>query len=79
MKILFTDEVVQLIEQSREAFLSDEKLHSYSRQRSIRMLNGEVITDSESDHHPVKESDKDVIIAFLPSRDRFADVVPDDF
>ena len=46
--VLSEDEVSEL-ELSKEAFNADQKLYSYSRSRDSHVLNGEIMTDSESD------------------------------
>ena len=46
--VLSEDEVRE-VELSKEAFNSDQKLYSYSRSRDSLVLNGETVTDLESD------------------------------
>lgn len=46
-KFLSTDEVKE-VKVSQEAFKIDNDLYGYSRSRDSRILNGEVVTDSES-------------------------------
>lgn len=46
----FTEQEVALCKQSYVALQSDEQQHSYERSTMERLLNGDIITDSESDN-----------------------------
>ena len=56
----FTENEMRLIEQSYSAFKSDEEQYAYSRRKMERIINGEIVTDSESDNPELynKEQDK---------------------
>ena len=68
-ELQITKKEKQLLEISREAFHADEKLNGQQRSRHADMLNGFIVTDSESDDPdviekavtPVDSSLKDVI------------------
>ena len=49
MSTLFSDDEKQLIKQSYEAFTAEEELNAPQQDRTCRGLNGDVVTDSESD------------------------------
>ncbi len=58
----FTQNEVNLIEQSYFAFKSDEEQYAYDRKLVERLVNGDVVTDSESDNPDVYNS-KDKALA----------------
>ena len=49
-KSLFNEECFEQICLSYEAFKADEMLNNYARDKKNRELNGEIVTDSESDN-----------------------------
>lgn len=53
---------VELTQQSYTAFKCDEEQHSYNREKIAQMLNGDIVTDSESDDPDLYHKDKQLAI-----------------
>ena len=58
----FTEREVSLIEQSYSAFKSDEEQYAYSREKMERLVNGEIVTDSESDNPDLYSKDQQEVL-----------------
>ena len=56
----FTEREVSLIEQSYSA--SDEEQYAYSREKMERLVNGEIVTDSESDNPDLYSKDQQKVL-----------------
>ena len=55
-----SNEEVELAQQSYTAFKCDEEQHSYSRKKIAQMLNGDIVTDSESDDPDLYHNNKEL-------------------
>ena len=53
---------VELTQQSYRAFKCDEEQHSYNREKIAQMLNGDIVTESESDNPDLYHNDKELAI-----------------
>ena len=57
-----SNEEVELTQHSYTAFKCDEEQHSYNREKIAQMLNGDIVTDSESDNPDLYHNDKELAI-----------------
>ena len=58
----FTENEVRLIEQSYSAFTINEEQYACSRKKMKRIVNGEIVTDSESDNPDLYHKDKERVV-----------------
>ena len=58
-KYCFTEKEIEIIEQSYSAFKSDEEQYSYSKLNIERVINGEIVTESESDDPDLYRKDQE--------------------